>query len=164
LKFRGFDQVRLQQRFAAMFAERGVAPERLEFQGWSAYTELQIHYRAVDLALDPFPFSGSATTCEALWMGVPVITCPGETFASRQTLSHLSNVGLTDTIAGSLEEYVDRAALLAGDLPRLAAMRAGLRQQMAASPLCDGPRFARNLMAVLREAWRQWAAGAGPNA
>ena len=89
-------------------------------------------------------------------MGVPVITCPGETFASRHSLSHLSSVGLTETIARTLEEYVELAVSLAGDLPRLASLRAGLRQRMAASPLCDGKRFAANLMHVLRDAWQEW--------
>ena len=110
----------------------------------------------VDVALDPFPFSGSATTCEALWMGVPVVTCPGETFASRHSLSHLSNVGLTETIARDLDEYVELAVSLAGDLPRLAVLRAGLRQRMAASPLCDGKRFATNLVSMLHDVWEQW--------
>jgi predicted O-linked N-acetylglucosamine transferase (SPINDLY family) len=89
-------------------------------------------------------------------MGVPVITCPGETFASRHGLSHLSNIGLTETIAGDLEEYVDLAVRLAGDLPRLSALRAGLRGRMAASPLCDGKGFAANLMTLLRSIWQQW--------
>ena len=106
------------------------------------YADYLATYQQVDVALDPFPFSGSATTCEALWMGVPVVTCPGETFASRHSLSHLSNVGLTETIARDLDEYVELAVSLAGDLPRLAALRAGLRERMAASPLCDGKRFA----------------------
>ena len=83
-------------------------------------------------------------------MGVPVVTCPGETFASRHSLSHLSNVGLTETIARDLDEYVELAVSLAGDLPRLAALRAGLRERMAASPLCDGKRFAANLMSILQ--------------
>jgi predicted O-linked N-acetylglucosamine transferase (SPINDLY family) len=89
-------------------------------------------------------------------MGVPVITCPGETFAGRHALSHLSNVGLTETIARNFDHYVELAVAWAGDLPRLAATRAGLRGRMAASPLCDAERFADNLMALLRDAWRQW--------
>ena len=88
-------------------------------------------------------------------MGVPVITWPGETFASRHSLSHLANVGLTETIARDLDEYVELAVSLAGDLPRLAVLRAGLRQRMAASPLCDGKRFAANLTSVLHGVWQQ---------
>ena len=89
-------------------------------------------------------------------MGVPVLTCPGETFASRHSLSHLSSVGLTETIARTLDEYVELAVTLARDLSRLASLRAGLRERMAASPLCDGKRFAANLMHVVRDAWREW--------
>jgi predicted O-linked N-acetylglucosamine transferase (SPINDLY family) len=110
----------------------------------------------VDVALDPFPFGGGVTTCDALWMGVPVVTCPGETFASRHSLSHLANAGLTETVARDLDEYVALAVSLAGDWPRLATLRAGLRERMAASPLCDGQRFAANLMTLLRSTWQRW--------
>ena len=89
-------------------------------------------------------------------MGVPVITCPLKTFASRHSLSHLSNAGLTEMIAHDLDEYVELAVSLAGDLPRLAVLRAGLRERMAASPLCDGKRFAANLTSMLRDVWEQW--------
>ena len=88
-------------------------------------------------------------------MGVPVVTCPGETFAGRHSLSHLSSVGLTETIARNLDEYVELAVSLAGDLPRLAALRAGLRDRMAASPLCDGKRFADNLASLLCGVWEK---------
>ena len=84
-----------------------------------------------------------------MWMGVPVITCPGETFASRHSLSHLSTVGLAETIARDFDEYVELAVTLAADLPRLAILRAGMRERMAASPLCDGKRFAANLVSIL---------------
>ena len=89
-------------------------------------------------------------------MGVPVVTCPGETFAGRHSLSHLANVGLTETVAGDAREYVALAVRLAGDLPHLAALRAGLRERMARSPLCDGARFAGHLSQHLRDVWRQW--------
>jgi predicted O-linked N-acetylglucosamine transferase (SPINDLY family) len=94
-------------------------------------------------------------------MGVPVVTCPGETFASRHSLSHMSNMGLTETIAGNLDEYVELAVTLAGDLPWLAALRAGLRDRMASSPLCDGKRFAENFVEVLRSVWRDWCEKSG---
>jgi len=84
------------------------------------------------------------------------VTYPGESFAGRQSLSHLSTVGLTETIANTLEQYVDLAVKLAADLPQLAEIRARLRPQMTASPLCDGNRFADNLMTVLRSVWHDW--------
>ena len=150
LKFKGWDNSGVARRFAEMFAAQAIDPGRLEFLGSSPHADLLAEYNRIDLALDPFPYSGGLTTCEALWMGVPVVTCPGETFAGRHSLSHLSNVGLTETIARDLDEYVELAVSLAGDLPRLAALRAGLRQRMAASPLCDGKRFADNFVSLLR--------------
>ena len=156
LKYRGLDAPSVTQRFAEMFARHGIYSTRLELRGGSSHADLLRQYQGIDVALDPFPYSGGITTCEALWMGVPVVTCPGETFASRHSLSHLSNIGLTDTIADDLGSYVAFAVGLAGDLPRLAALRARLRDQVAASPLCDGKRFAENLMHVVRGAWRAW--------
>jgi predicted O-linked N-acetylglucosamine transferase (SPINDLY family) len=157
LKYRGLDDEGTRRRFEALFAEQGIDGRRLGFSGWSSYGEMLDEYQQVDVALDPFPFSGSATTCEALWMGVPVITLPGETFASRHSLSHLTNSDQAETIARDEEQYVELAAGLAGDIPRLAAMRAGLRRQVAGSRLCDGPRFAGELMGLLRGVWREWA-------
>ena len=122
------------------FATNGVDPQRLELLPPSSYAEYLASYGDVDLILDPFPFSGSTTTCEALWMGVPVVTCPFETFASRHSLSHLSNIGVTELIAQNLEMYVELAVSLAGDSGRLAALRAELRDKMRTSPLCDGKR------------------------
>jgi predicted O-linked N-acetylglucosamine transferase (SPINDLY family) len=155
LQYRGMNETPVAGRLAEMLAAEGVDRSRVDFWGWSPRVESLAQYQAIDLALDPFPFSGSATTCDALWMGVPVVTCPGETFASRHSLSHLSNVGLPETIARDLDAYVDIAVALADDLPRLAALRARLRSQMADSPLCDGRRFARNLMRLLRSEWAE---------
>jgi predicted O-linked N-acetylglucosamine transferase (SPINDLY family) len=145
-----------QARLLARFADAGVAAERLAWAGWRPHAERLDVYHDMDLVLDTFPFSGCTTTCESLWMGVPVVTCPGETYMSRQSLSVLRAVGLTETIARNLDEYVAQAVSLANDLPRLAAIRAELRPQMARSPLCDGPRFAQHLLAVLRHVWRRW--------
>jgi predicted O-linked N-acetylglucosamine transferase (SPINDLY family) len=159
LKFRGVDDPPLTRRLGEMFASQGVDTARLEFLGSADHRELFEQYHRVDVALDPLPYNGGLTTCEALWMGVPVVTCPGETFASRHSLAHLSNVGLTETIARTLEEYVELAVSLASDLPRLATLRSSLRERMAASPLCDGRRFADDLMRVLREVWQEWCRG-----
>jgi predicted O-linked N-acetylglucosamine transferase (SPINDLY family) len=143
-------------RYRELFWREGIAPERIEFQDGSPLSEYLEAYTRIDIALDPFPHNGGLTTCDALWMGVPVVTCPGETFASRQSLSHLSNIGFTETVARDLDEYLEIAVRLANDLPRLAAIRSRLREQMAASPLCDGRRFAENLMQLLRGVWREW--------
>jgi predicted O-linked N-acetylglucosamine transferase (SPINDLY family) len=156
MKYRGLGETTVKQRFLDLFAAQGVEPRRLELQPWSSYADYLATYQQVDLALDPFPFSGSTITCESLWMGVPVITCPGATFASRHSLTHLSNTGLTETIARNFDEYVRLAVSLAGDLTRLAALRAGLRERMAASPLCDGKRFATGFASLLSDVWDRW--------
>jgi predicted O-linked N-acetylglucosamine transferase (SPINDLY family) len=158
LQSRGLGDRTVKDRYTALFTERGVDSRRLDLRAATAYADYLAGYREVDIALDPFPFAGSTITCEALWMGVPVVTCPGETFASRHTLSHLSNIGITEIIASDLDEYVGIAAALARDLPRLATLRAGLRPRMAASPLCDGKQFAMDLAALLRVAWRKYCA------
>ena len=110
----------------------------------------------VDIVLDPFPYSGGLTTCEALWMGVPTITLPGEIFASRHSASHLSNAGLGDWVTDSVDEYIEMAVARASDPTALANLRSTLRDKVRQSPLCDAPRFGRNLGAALRKAWRAW--------
>jgi protein O-GlcNAc transferase len=157
LKYGGLGDAAVKQRYLELFSARGISSERLDFRPPSSYQEYLAAYQQIDVALDPFPFSGSVTTCDALWMGVPVVTCPGETFASRHSLSHLANAGLPELIARDLDHYVELAVSLAGDPPRLAALRARMREQMSASPLCDGKRFANNLSSILREVWKHGA-------
>jgi predicted O-linked N-acetylglucosamine transferase (SPINDLY family) len=155
LKYRGFDDASIADRLLRMFADEGVGVDRIELQGKSPHPNLLAEYQRVDIALDTFPYSGGLTTCEALWMGVPVVTLPGATFAGRHSLSHLSNVGLTETVTGSEQEFVDCAVRLAEDLSELAALRRTLRPRMAASPLCDAGRFARNWTERMRDVWRK---------
>jgi protein O-GlcNAc transferase len=156
LKYRGLERPSTGEPFRRLFTERGIAADRIELRGWSAFEEMLACYGEVDVALDPFPYNGGLTTCDALWMGVPVVTCPGETFASRHGLTHLSNVGLTEMIVPDLDAYVELVVRLAADLPYLAELRAGLRERVAHSPLCDGPRAADNLLHLLRGVWREW--------
>ncbi|MBI3451542.1 MAG: tetratricopeptide repeat protein, partial [Rhodospirillales bacterium] len=144
LKTRAFNDAPTAERIRDLFRGRNADIRRIDIEGSSPHAELLGRYNDVDLALDPFPYSGGLTTCEALWMGVPVVTMPGLIFASRHSYSHLSNVGLTETIAKDPRDYLRLATALAGDLDRLAALRAGLREKMARSPLCDGSRFAAN--------------------
>lgn len=153
LKYEGLDDASTQQRYAAMFGAAGIDPGRVRLFGYSPPDEMLVHYRRIDIGLDPFPYSGGLTTCEALWMGVPVVTCPGATFAGRHALSHLNNAGLSELVAANLDDYVERAAQLAADCPRLATLRRDLRARLAASPLCDGRRFSQHLLQALRRAW-----------
>ena len=146
------------KRVLADFAAHGVPAARLELRGPSGHRAFIGQYDDIDIVLDPFPYSGGLTTCEALWMGVPTVTMPGEIFASRHSMSHLSNAGLADWVAPDLSAYVELAVTKASDIPALAALRSGLRARVKVSPLCDAPRFGRNLGAALRFAWRDWCA------
>ncbi len=143
-------------RLHAALSGYGVATERVELRGPSPHRTFLGEYGGIDIALDPFPYTGGLTTCEALWMGVPTVTLPGETFASRHSLSHLSNVGLSDWIARNITDYVALAMAKANDLGTLATLRASMREKVRASPLCDAPRFGAGLGAALRYAWREW--------
>ena len=154
----GFESAR--NRTLEMAEKQGITPDRLILEGQSPPRELLDCYNRVDIALDPWPYSGGLTTCEALWMGVPVLTVPGPSFAGRHAASHLNNAGLTDWIVETAEAYVARAAWWAGQRDELAALRAELRDRVAASPLCDGPRFARNLEQALIHMWEEACAGA----
>ena len=111
------------------------------------------------MGLDTFPYNGHTTSIDSFWMGVPVITLVGKTPVGRAGISQLSNLGLPELIAQTPEQYVQIAADLAKDLPRLAELRSTLRTRMQSSPLMDGPRFARNMEAAYREIWRKWCAG-----
>jgi predicted O-linked N-acetylglucosamine transferase (SPINDLY family) len=111
-------------------------------------------FQQLDIALDPFPFSGHTTTCDALSMGVPLVTLAGQTYAGRMATSTLTAVGQTDWIAQSEGEYVQIAAKLANDLPRLAELRESLPGALAKSPAMDAASFTRELEAAYREMWR----------
>ncbi len=158
IKYRGLEDEGTADRFRKCFTDLGIEASRVHLEGGSPHIEMLSHYQRIDIALDPFPYNGGLTTCEALWMGVPVITCPGETFAGRHALTHLTNIGLTETIARDPEQYVAIAVELGRNLPHLAAIHSRLREQMASSALCDGKRFAENLMTLLRGAWVKWIA------
>ena len=158
LKNQGFADPSVTARYRDLFAKQGVTAERISFQGWSPQSEILASYNEVDIALDTLPYNGGLTTCEALWMGVPVITCPGEIFASRHGLSHLHAAGFVDTIARDPDDYVKLAVELSCDLQKLAALRATLRLRVASSPLRDGPRFAGHFTKLIDDVWRQWCA------
>jgi protein O-GlcNAc transferase len=146
------------KRVRAFFGALGIAGERVELTGVLPRPDYLRLYQRIDIGLDPFPYNGITTTCDALWMGVPVLTLPVAMPASRAGLSLLSSIGLGELAARSEEDYVRMAVALAGNLPRLASLRATLRPRMLASPLMDAPRFARNVEAAYRAIWERWCA------
>ena len=136
--------------------DEGVSPDRVEFVPYQPRTQYLRHYHSIDIGLDTFPYNGHMTSLDAFWMGVPVVTLAGSTVAGRAGLCQLMNLGLPDLIAYETEEYVSIAKSLAEDLPRLATLRAGLRQRMRESPLMDHPRFARGIESAYRQMWKTW--------
>ena len=140
----------------ALFAEAGIAPERLAFDGKVPLNDYLARYQDIDLCLDPFPYTGGVTTMDALWMGVPVITLSGRTGVGRSGVSILTNVGLPELIAQTPDQYVDCAVALAGNRDRLSELRGGLRRRMQASPLMNGSQYAADVEAAFRLAWRTW--------
>jgi predicted O-linked N-acetylglucosamine transferase (SPINDLY family) len=145
------------ERLGREFAQRGLGEDRvlLKHEVKESGTYLEV-YREIDVLLDVFPWSGHATACEALWMGVPVLTLYGNRHAGRMVASVLTQLGLTDLIARSPEEYVAAAVRLAGDRNGLAELRRLMRDRMLDSPLCDGATFTRQLEEAYRAMWRRW--------
>lgn len=113
-------------------------------------------YGQVDIALDTFPYNGTTTTCEALWMGVPVVTMAGAVHASRVGASLLAQVGLDHLVTHTTDDYIRCAARLAADIDALAHLRASLRERIVASPLCDEKGFAAAVEDAYRTTWRAW--------
>ena len=141
------------------FERQGISRQRLILIDWLNAAQYFRLYEQIDVALDPFPYGGGTTTCDALWMGVPVVSLAGQTAVSRGGLSILSNLGLADLVAFDVDDYVEIARKLAVDLPRLREFRGNLRDRMQTSPLMNEPRFARHIEAAYRDMWRRWCAG-----
>jgi len=145
------------ENIVKLFGENGIDSCRLILEGkYTARVDMFNAYNGVDIALDPFPYNGTTTTVESLWMGVPVLTLRGDHFVSRVGVSILANVGLTDWIAADEDDYVAKAVRFASDIEGLARLRSGLRQQLLASPVCDAPRFARHFEDALWGMWREY--------
>ncbi len=142
------------ERIERLFRENGIALSRIEIL--EKIEDMKGHlgvYERIDLALDTFPYNGTTTTCDALWMGVPVIGFAGGTHAGRVTASLMHRVGLGDFIGQSREEMVQKAVEWSKRIPELSEIRMNLRERMLASPLLDGARLAREIQAQVREAW-----------
>src|SRR5207244_2853194 len=123
------------------FARYGIGADRIKFAANRPEAQYLKTYDEIDIALDPFPFNGDNTTCDALWCGVPVVTLAGNSFISRRGVSHLSAVGLSQLIASSPSQYAAKAVSLAVDLTALESLRSTLRQRILKSPLCDVASF-----------------------
>jgi protein O-GlcNAc transferase len=149
-----------EERLRDILAHHNISPARVQLLGPTPtrFDYLKL-YQAVDLCLDPFPYNGVTTTCDALWMGVPVLTLAGHMNVSRQGVRFLSSVGLKELIAESSEHYTRLAIELADNLERLSALRAGLRERMSRSPLMDAQRLTHSLETTYCEMWQKWAAG-----
>ena len=153
----------IRQRMSSFFNERGIAPERIAAFAKLSHEDFWKLHVEVDIALDPFPFGGGTTTCETLWLGVPVVTCTGEggdfapRFASRMGRAFLTNIGHPELACETVTGYIDTAVQLALDPPCLTALRQTLRDKMAHAPLTDEARFAGEMEQAYRAMWRTFS-------
>jgi predicted O-linked N-acetylglucosamine transferase (SPINDLY family) len=154
LKFTGLEDPKIQGQMRRRLRLLDKDADRIQFEGRSPHRELLDAYNRVDLALDTQPYSGGLTTCESLWMGVPVITLPGHTLAGRHSTSHLTNAGFRQFIAENWNEYVSIAVEWSIRIDELARIRAQMREQLLKSPLCDARKFANDFQELIEEAWR----------
>lgn len=145
LKWRTFNDESFCQKICSAFGAQGISEDRIELRGPSFHKDLLLEYADIDIALDPFPFTGGLTTCESLWMGVPVITLPQSRVVSRQSHAILHTIGLSECSAENPDQYVDIALRLAKDQDRLCELRANLRGMMQSSSLMDLDGFTRAL-------------------
>lgn len=144
------------RRIADQFDAYGIERQRLSFEAFTPPPEAFQTYNEIDIVLDPWPFSGCTTTCEALWMGVPVVTLPQQTEASRHTASFLTALGMVEGIAHNDQHYKEIAVSLAQDEERRAYLRQNLREDFLNSAACDAEGCGRHLSAFIRSAWREW--------
>lgn len=160
LKSRSLSDSGTQNFLREMLIKNGVSPDRVKFVGYiqSFFEHLEL-YNSIDIGLDTFPYNGTTTTCEAMWMGVPVIVLAGKSHISRVGVSLLSNVGLTELIVESNDAYLEKAIRLAGDLKHLQTLRARFRDMMSRSALTDAHQFTRALEKAYRKMWRNWLDG-----
>lgn len=142
----------------------GIMADKLIFSGPSSHKSHLEAYREVDIALDTWPYSGGLTTCEALLMGVPVVTLPGPSFAGRHSATHLINAGLPELVTEDWCDYEKRVLELAFDINSLSIIRSHLRSMLLKSPLCDAVKFSNNLNNALRAVWQRYCEGKKPEA
>ena len=145
----------VKQHISNEFSKYGITKDRIGFHGFTADTDSHLaFYNRIDIALDTFPYNGTTTTCEALWMGVPVVTLVGRVHAQRVSYSILKNAGIEDTIAHNEAEYIEKTVMLAQDAKRLQALHEKIPASIRSSILCDPERFTRQFEQILLNAWR----------
>ena len=162
LKSHAFGDAGVCEEFRRQLSAQGVAPDRIRFEGGGDHVALLTAYNEIDIALDTLPYSGGVTTCEALWMGVPVVAFPGAAFAGRHAYAHLTAAGVTETAADGPSAYVAAAVALAHNPAALERLRGTLRPRLAASDLCDAAGFTAAFQAALQWAWRRRRDGLPP--
>ncbi|MFI4941280.1 MAG: tetratricopeptide repeat protein, partial [Burkholderiales bacterium] len=141
------------------FTQEGIARERLDFHPRSGMPDYLALHRQVDLCLDAFPYAGATTTLHALWMGVPTLTLAGQTMAGRTGDAVAGHIGLEQYVAQDKADFVERGLAIAGNKDALATLRAGLRERLAQSTLCQPELIAAGLECALRTMWQRWCAG-----
>jgi protein O-GlcNAc transferase len=152
LKARTLTDEGVKKELKEYFTSKGIAEERLDFFGHTRKIHEHLnHYNEVDIALDSYPYHGTTTTCEALWMGCPVVTHSGTSHVSRVGVSLLNAVGLQEFICESAESYIAKAVELSADMERLSILRSGMRARLQASPLMDAKGFAKDFATALNE-------------
>jgi protein O-GlcNAc transferase len=156
------DNAAAARNLRAEAGQRGVEAERLVFAPRMPLAEHLARHRLADLFLDTRPCNAHTTASDALWAGLPVVTCPGETFASRVAASVLKAVGMPELVAESLQAYEALALRLATNAPELAALRRRLTGNRLAHPLFDTALFTRNIEAAYAAMWERHQAGLPP--
>lgn len=161
LKSAGLDQPGARNHLLAMFEQHGVSEKRLTLLAKDGdFNQHLSRYHGVDICLDPFPYNGTTTTCEALWMGVPTITLCGNRHSTRVGASLLANLGLEELIAKSHDEYLQIAESLATETQKLVDLRSGLRHRLGRSPLLDGAGLTQAIEKAYQKMWSVWLSSA----
>jgi predicted O-linked N-acetylglucosamine transferase (SPINDLY family) len=163
LKIKAGEDPEVARYFLSQFEQFAISPQRITIDGWKSPIQHLDTYSQIDIALDTYPYNGTTTTCEALWMGVPVITLLGNHHASRVGLSILTRLGLQFFAADSPDQYVKKALALASNRQALAQLRCSMRARIAASGLCHAKAFARQIESAFRSAWHTWCHSQSPD-
>ncbi|AFM23536.1 tetratricopeptide repeat protein [Desulfomonile tiedjei] len=155
MRGKALNDATIRDSFAEKLSSLGISRDRMDLLPKTTFHDYLRTYNDVDIALDTFPFAGGTTTCDSLWMGVPVVTFTGDRFCHRHSASHIINSGHEDLVAHDIEGYIHKAIQLASDLDKLSKIRHSMRQKVSQSPLMDAKRFADNFRKCLEQMWTE---------